>query len=227
LDEGADVAATGSTLEQLQYEAVTKAGERRIAAAAGPGLLVITGLERGDYKAAIRQLADLWARPHWRMACSALEHLVPTSGNIDAVRLWYDVDGIAALREGELERAQSFLVKTQGVASVVAAGFTRESAVAAADSGDLSLLQPDPNAPVPGISGRETATERVNGQPPTGGPAGGLAGRPPQSGRPEQLPGVGKPNLPNALPLGPERMPALPNGARGKRSETVGIDWDD
>ena len=68
LDEGADVAVVGSTMEQLQYEAVQKAGERRVCAAAGPGMLVILGFEAGDYQTAIRKLADLWARPAWRMA---------------------------------------------------------------------------------------------------------------------------------------------------------------
>ena len=136
------------------------------------------------------------------------------------MRLWYDVAGIAALREGELQRAQAFLVKAQGVASAVAAGYLRESAVAAADSGDLSLLKPDPGAPPSGISGRETATEKLgpNGQvqPPTGGPAGGpVKGRPPQAGKPQQLPGVGKPNVPNAKPGAFGPMPALPGGARG------------
>src|SRR6266536_3124943 len=66
LDEGADVTVAGSTLEQLQYTAVQQAGERRVCAAAGPGMLVILGFEQGDYQAAIRKLADLWARPAWR-----------------------------------------------------------------------------------------------------------------------------------------------------------------
>lgn len=225
LDEGADVAATGSTLEQLQFDAVTKAGERRVCAAAGPGMLVICGFEPGNYKDAIRQLADLWARPHWRMACSALEHLVPTSADVGPVRLWYDVDGIAALREGELERAQSFLVRMQGVASAVAAGMTRDSAIKAADSGDMALLKPDPNAPTPGMAGRVTETEKFGapaggpGQPATGGPAGGVKGRPPQAGLTQQLPGIGSPNLPNALP-GQVNGTKSPPSARGGRSDS-------
>jgi len=225
LDEGADVSATGSTLEQLQADAVTKAGERRICAAAGPGMLIICGFEQGDYMHAVRQMADLWARPHWRMICSALEHLVPTSATSAPVRLWYDVDGVAALREGELERSQSFLVRMQGLASAVQAGFSRESAILAADSGDISLLKPDPNAPAPGMAGRVTETEKFGapsggpGQPPTGGPAGGLPGRPPQAGRPQQLPGVGSPNLPNALPGKVNGSKAVPSARGAGRSD--------
>jgi phage portal protein BeeE len=209
LDEGADMTVAGSTLEQLQFDLITKAGERRICAAAGPGLLEILGFEPGDYQAAVRKLADLWARPRWRQACAALEHLVPTSADIGPVRLWFDVSGIAALREGELQRAQSYLVKTQGLAASVAAGYTRESAIKAADTGDLTQLIPDPNAPPAGISGRETATEKLSGGP--------LDGRPPQAGVPQDLPGVVKPNLPNARPGQFLPMPALPNGARGGR----------
>jgi len=228
LDEGADLTVAGSSLQDLQFDAVVKAGERRVCAAAGPGLLDIAGFESGDYKTAIRKLADLWARPHWRMACAALEHLVPTAADIGPVRLWYDVSGIAALREGELERSQSYLVTMQAVASSVQAGFTRKSATAAAHAGDVGLLVEDPNAPPPGVAGR--ATEKVGqggfdawpgpGQPPTGGPAGGIGGRPPQAGRPQQLPGLGKPNLPNAIPGAFVPMPALPAGARGAKRAT-------
>jgi phage portal protein BeeE len=191
LDQGADVTVAGSTLEQLQFEAVQRAGERRVCAAAGPGLLEILGFERGDYQAAIRKLADLWARPRWRQACASLEHLVPTAG-LGGVRLWFDVAGIAALREGELQRGQTTLVKAQAVETFVASGYTRETAILAAESGDLTQLEPDPAAP-----------------------AGVVAGRRPQAARPEALPGTVKPNLPNALPGGAVPMPALPNGARG------------
>ena len=120
------------------------------------------------------------------------------------MHLYYDVSDIAALREGELERSQAILVRSQAVSSFVSAGYTRDSAVAAADSGDLSQLKPDPNAPPSGVSGRETATERLTG-----------GGRPPQAGLPQDLPGVVKPNVPNAKPGQFLPMPGMPNGARG------------
>jgi hypothetical protein len=205
VDEGADPVVAGSTLEQLQYEAVTKAGERRICAAAGPGLDVILGFEKGDYQAAVRRLSDLWARPHWRMACASLQHLIP---DVTApTRLWFDVTDIAALREGELQRAQSTLVKSQGVASLVVAGFTRKSILSAVESGDMSQLEESPEAPPPGISGRETATSREN--------VTGPGQRPPQAGKPQDLPGVVAKNLPDARPFTVPPMPSLPNGARG------------
>ena len=226
LDEGADLLVSGSTLEQLQYTTVQGAGvERILAAAAVPA--EVCGLTPGGttsgsqgYEVAMRRMADIWARPSWRSACAALEVLVPHAADRSGVRLWYDVSGIAALREGELARAQGTLVRSQALAAFVNAGFTRESSIAAAESGNLSLLKPDPNATPPGVVGRETATLREQGPTPNGqlpaqhGP-GIIAGRPPQAGVPQRLPGVGHPNLPNALPAGFGAVPALPGGARG------------
>ena len=197
LDEGADVTVAGSTLEQLQYVSVQAAGETRILAAAQVPTEVI-GTEgprsaSGNYELAIRRFADMWARPHWRMACAVLQHLLPDVQ--PPTRLWFDVSDIAALREGELARGQTVLVKAQAVASFVTAGYSRESAIAAADSGDLSQLKPDPAAAPPGA--------------PTGT-------RAPQAGMPQDLPGVVQPNLPNAKPGAFSPMPLAPNGsARG------------
>jgi HK97 family phage portal protein len=224
LDEGADMTVAGSSLEQLQATALAAAGERRIASAAQVPLEVL-GLLQGDYQAAVRRFADMWARPHWRMVCASLQHLVPDVP-AQGVRLWFDVTGIAALREGELARGQTTLVKAQSVASFVTAGYTRESAIIAADSGDLSQLKPDPKAPPPGIVGRESATSRENVGPdgqvlPAAGPGGGggpLNGRAPQAGRPQNLPGVGHPNLPNAKPGAVQTMPSIPIPARGPRA---------
>lgn len=208
LDQGADVVVAGSTLEQLQYVAVQAAGEARICAAAQVPVEIV-GMEgprsaSGNYELAIRRFADLWARPHWRMACASLQHLLqftnPLTGDTGPVqrptRLWFDVAGIAALREGELARGQTTLVKMQAAAAAVTAGFSRKSAVAAADSGDLTQLKEDPAAGPPGN--------------PTGV-------RPPQAGVPQNLPGVVANNLPNSKPLAFEPTPGMPNGARGQK----------
>lgn len=215
LDEGADVTVAGSTLEQLQFVAVQGAGAERICTAAMVPLEVL-GLSsgaRGTYQDAMRRFADLWARPSWRGICASLQHLLPDV--TPPTRLWFDVSDIAALREGELERSQATLVRAQAVGSFVTAGYTRESAIAAAESGDLSQLQPDPRAMPPGIVGRETTTARE-----TIGPGGAVESsvpgtRAPQAGKPQDLPGVVAKNLPNAKPYTAPPMPGLPNGARG------------
>jgi phage portal protein BeeE len=209
LDQGGDAVVAGSTLAQLQFTAVQQATETRIAAASSVPVEII-GIEgprsaSGNYELAIRRFADLWARPHWRMACATLQHLLtftnPLTGDTGPVqppfRLWYDVSDIAALREGELARGQTTLVKMQAVAAAVTAGYSRDSAVAAADSGDLRQLKADPAAAPPGA--------------PTGV-------RAPQAGVPEDLPGAVKPNVPNARPLAFQPVPSLPNGARGNES---------
>ena len=110
------------------------------------------------------------------MACASLQHLLPDV--TPPTRLWYDVSDIAALREGELARSQATLVRAQAVASFVTAGYTRDSAVKAAESGDLSQLVPDPAGAArggvrPGVGdvdepGREAAAGRASA-----GPAGG------------------------------------------------------
>jgi HK97 family phage portal protein len=217
LDEGADVTVAGSTLEQLQFVAVQGAGVERICSAAMVPLEVM-GLSsgaRGTYQDAMRRFADLWARPSWRGICAAFQH-VATPDIQPPTRLWFDVADIAALREGELERSQATLVRAQAVASFVTAGYTRESAIAAAESGELSQLVADPRAMPPGVVGRESTTAREtigpNGQVTADAPPGTRA---PQAGKPEALPGVVKPNVPNAKPYVKPPMPGLPNGARG------------
>jgi phage portal protein BeeE len=213
LDEGADVTVAGSTLEQLQFVAVQAAGLERIASAAMVPLEVLgVGQTRGVYQDAMRRFTDLWARPSWRGICAVFQHLLP--GVQAPARLWYDVSDIAALREGELERSQATLVRAQAVASFVQAGYTRESAIAAAESGDIGLLVADPRAMPPGVVGRETATSRENIGP--GGVIESTPGtRSPQAGKPQDLPGVVAKNLPNAKPYTAPPMPSLPNGARG------------
>ena len=181
LDEGADATVAGSTLEQLQFTAIQNASAERIASAAGvpptvAGLGDPTTIASG-YEANMRRFADLTMRPNWRSVCAALQVLVPNMPP-RGVRLWFDVADVAALRQGEMERAQSGLVKGQTVAALIVAGFTRESAVASVNSGDLSQLVESPSAPPPGVVGRETATSRepVGGTPSPGAVAG-QAGR--------------------------------------------------
>ena len=204
LDQGADVTVAGANLEQLQFAAVQGASSERVCSAAQVPLEVLgLGAWRaggGDYLSAMRRFADLWARPAWRSACASLQHLVTLTSSATGeqapirppARLWFDTADIAALREGELERGQAVLVRAQAVSTFVAAGYTRESAIAAADSGDLSQLKADPNAQ-PGV---------VNT-------------RRPQAGTPQDLPGVVAPNLPAAQPQQFVPMPGMPNGARG------------
>lgn len=144
LDQGADVTVIGNTFEQMSFPTVQAAGENRILIAAEvPGIVVgskegLMAATYSNYAQAMRSFADLWARPTWRSLCACLAKLVtPPDANS---RLWYDVSGIAALRQGEKEQADTMLVLAQAVAELVGAGYTRDSAKAALSAGDLSLL---------------------------------------------------------------------------------------
>lgn len=219
LDEGADATVAGSTLEQLQFTAVQNASAERIASAAGvpptvAGLGDPTTIASG-YEANMRRFADLTMRPNWRSVCACLQHLVPNMPP-RGVRLWFDVNDVAALRQGEMERAQSGLVKGQSIAALIVAGFTRESVVSAVNSGDLSQLAESPSAPPPGVQGRETATSRetVGGTPGPGAVAGQSA-RPPQAGLHQAQPGALAAPLPKLMQQTPAVSPPVRNGRGG------------
>jgi len=95
----------------------------------------------------MQKFANIWARPQWRSVCGALSKLVNVpAGN----RLWFDASDIAALQDGEMEKAQAALIRMQGVLAARQAGYTRESAVVAVANGDVTQLKPDLAAPAPG-----------------------------------------------------------------------------
>jgi phage portal protein BeeE len=156
LDQGATTNAVGSTFSQLDFSAVQGVGEDRVCAAAGVdpillGLLTI-GRSSISYADAMRKLADITCRPLWRTMCAAWEKLVPYTLP-EGHRLWFDLSDVAALRQGELERAQATQVKLAAVVTGVQAGYTRESVKLAVAADDITLLveapQPAPAAAAP------------------------------------------------------------------------------
>jgi phage portal protein BeeE len=151
LDAGADLTLVGNSLEQMSFATVQSAGENRIAAASEVPPIV-AGLKEGlmnatysNYEQAMRAFADLWARPTWRSACAALSKLVPAPRG---ARLWYDPTNVAALRQGEKERAETQNVNAETMAVLLRVGYTPESVTAAVKNGDLAQLQHSGNLPV-------------------------------------------------------------------------------
>lgn len=144
LDEGADHAVLGNNFEQMSYVAVQAAGENRIAVAGNvPGIVV--GLKEGlaaatysNYEQAMRRFGDIYGRPHWRSAVGALSKLVSVPSDS---RLWYDVSGVAALRQGDKERADTMAVLAQAAQALIVAGYEAESVSAALSAGDVTLLK--------------------------------------------------------------------------------------
>ena len=151
LDSGADLTLVGNSLEQMSFATVQAAGENRIAAASGVPPIV-AGLKEGlqnatysNYEQAVRAFADMTMRPHWRSACSALSKLVKAPRG---TRLWYDPSGVAALRQGEKERAETQNVNAETMAVLLRVGYTPESVTKAVQNGDLTQLDHSGNLPV-------------------------------------------------------------------------------
>jgi hypothetical protein len=66
-----------------------------------------------------------------------------------AARLWVDTGDIAALQDGQQVKAQVALIKGQALLALDQAGYTPESAVAAVEAGDMTLLKAKPDTPPP------------------------------------------------------------------------------
>lgn len=145
LGGGADVTTIGANLQQLDFKATQGAGETRVAAAAGVHPVIVglseglagSSLNAGNFAAARRRFADGTIRPLWRSAAAALESLVPVPA---MARLWYDDRDIPFLQEDQRDRADIEFVRAQTLRQLVEAGFDAESAVAAVNSEDMSLL---------------------------------------------------------------------------------------
>jgi HK97 family phage portal protein len=143
LDEGADMTIVGNSFEQMAFTDVQKAGEARIAMAASVPPIV-AGLQAGldaatysNYGQALKAFGDNFMRAHWRSVCAALEPLV----NVPAgARLWYDTTDIAALQEGESQRAEANRTRATAMGELIRAGYTPDSVTNAVIADDFSLL---------------------------------------------------------------------------------------
>ncbi|MCP3805382.1 phage portal protein [Allokutzneria sp. A3M-2-11 16] len=140
---GADVSVLAADFQKLDFRAIQGAGETRIAAAAGVPP-VIVGLSEGlaaatysNYSQARRRFADGTMRPLWRMAAASLQRLTaPPTGS----RLAVDTRDIAFLREDERDAAEIQGIESRTIRTLVDAGYTAESVLAAVAASDWSLL---------------------------------------------------------------------------------------
>lgn len=137
---GADVQVVGSNMKDIDFDNVRAGGEVRIAAAAGVPP-VIVGLSKGldsstysNYSQARRRLADGTAHPYWQNLAGSLQRIVPAPAGS---RLWYDATDVPFLREDEKDAADIQQVRATTIASLIASGFTPESAVKAVESNDF------------------------------------------------------------------------------------------
>lgn len=143
---GADPVPVGADLRQLDFKATQGAGETRIAAAAGVGAIIArlsegmqgSALNTGNYQAAKRQFADMTIRPLWRLAAGSLAKLVDVPND---ARLWFDDRDIAFLKEDQKDAAAIQTFQADTIVKLVQAGATWDSAIAAVEAGDFTLLK--------------------------------------------------------------------------------------
>jgi phage portal protein BeeE len=141
---GADATVVGSDMKQVDFKQVQGAGETRIAAAGGVPP-VIVGLSEGlesatysNYGQARRRFADGTIHPLWQNVAGSLATLLPSLGR--GVQLWYDADNIPFLREDEKDAALIQQTRAATIASLIAAGYTPDSVIAAVEADDFRLL---------------------------------------------------------------------------------------
>ena len=148
LGGGADVTVVGADFKQLDFAKVQGAGETRVAAAAGVPPIIV-GLSEGlqaatysNYGQARRRFADGTIHPLWQNAAGSFGRLVrpPGGGTSGAVRLWYDARDVPFLREDARDAAEIQGVQSRTIRTLVDAGYTPESVMAAVTSSDWSLL---------------------------------------------------------------------------------------
>lgn len=143
---GADVTVVGANMQQLDFKVTQGAGETRLAAAAGIHPVIVglsegmqgSSLNSGNYNAAKRSTVDTTFRHLWQNAAGSLEQLVTPPNDIS--RLWYDARDVPFLHEDQKDAADIQQLKATTITMYVREGFTPESAIAAVDADDRTLL---------------------------------------------------------------------------------------
>lgn len=170
LGGGADVTVLSHDLKQLDYKAVTGAGETRIANAAGVPAVIVglseglqgSSLNAGNYSAARRNFADGTLQDLWIGACASLETVTPPpSGG----SLWFDKSEIPFLREDAKDAASIIKEQMLSIESGVRGGYDPTSVVTAVHTGDLTAL-------------KHTGLYSVQLQPPGAGDPAAATGEP-------------------------------------------------
>jgi hypothetical protein len=145
MSAGADATVVGKDFQQIEFRATQGAGEVRIIAASGLHPVIVgvseslqgSSLNSGNFGAARRLTADTFLRPDWRNFFSSMETIVPPPAGS---QLWYDDKDIPFLREDAADAANIQSVKASTINGLVREGWEPESAKAAVNAEDMSLL---------------------------------------------------------------------------------------
>lgn len=143
LDGGADLRAVGVDFQQSDFVATKAANENRIAQASGVPAVILglqSGLENAtysNYEQALKSFA-ITLRDLWRESAAALATIVDVPGNAE---LWWDESEVLALQDAAQNIATVKQTDAATLASLIAAGFTPESANKAVITGDFKTLE--------------------------------------------------------------------------------------
>lgn len=167
------VTPVGRDFAQLDFKATQGAGETRIAAASGVHPVVAalseglqgSSLNSGNFNAARRIVADRTLRPLWRSVCASLASIIDVPPGAE---LWYDESEISFLQEDRKDAAEIELLKAQTLWQYIQAGSTHDSATAAVDAQDITLLVA---SGLTSVQLKEPEKPSVNGQTTNGKPA--------------------------------------------------------
>jgi hypothetical protein len=141
---GADATVVGANMKDIEFKELRGGGETRIAAAAGVPP-VIVGLSEGlaaatysNYGQARRRLADGTAHPLWQSMSGSMARIVKPPR--PDVRLWYSTRDVPFLREDEKDAATIQTLRATTINTLVTAGYTPVSVIAAVEANDFGLL---------------------------------------------------------------------------------------
>jgi phage portal protein BeeE len=148
LGGGADPMVIGKDFKELEFAVTQGKGESRLASAAGvpPSWVGFSeglqgsALNAGNFTAARRRFGDGTMRHLWANASASLEVIVrpPDSG----ANLWYSGEGVPFLAEDAKDAAEIQSIQAETITKLVTnGGFTWDSAVAAVQASDWSLLK--------------------------------------------------------------------------------------
>lgn len=144
---GADAQVVGQNFQQLDFAVTQGKGESRLAADAGvpPSWVGFSeglqgsALNAGNFDSARRRFSDGTMMHLWTNASASLEVIVPPPD--DAAALWFDLRGVAFLRENAADLAAIQEKEAAIIVSLVRdGGFTWRSAIDAVRNKDWSRL---------------------------------------------------------------------------------------
>jgi phage portal protein BeeE len=145
---GADATVVGSSFAEMDFSNIIGAGETRISALSRVPAIILglseglrgAALNAGNFGQVRRMFGDTWIYPQLQNLSASLEPIVNVASDSE---LWFDVTDMPILREDATDLADIIRTQASTIASLVTNGFTRESAVTATISSDMSMLQVD------------------------------------------------------------------------------------